>query len=69
MWWLTNSVFPSIGKTVRHYHGLANAYAPDDVIISNVPVWAAEDPKTVIVADMFLEMPKPAKYINVEIKI
>lgn len=69
MWWIANSVFPVFGKTVRNYRILANAYAPEDKIISEVPDWASEDPKTLIVSDMYLNLPKPVKYINVELKV
>lgn len=71
-WWVSNRLLKWVGRDVRAYHDavrLMMAPADLDVYLSAMPVWANEDPKSVVVVDVKTRLPLPTNSIKFHVSI
>ena len=75
-WKLANKVFKWIGRDVRSYFDAWRASASDEESVdystyphSWIPVWAVEDPKSVLMTTISLNIPKPINIVKLQVSV
>jgi hypothetical protein len=67
LWWISNRLFSKISETIRAYHYELLSYT--DYPNCKMPLWAEKDPKSICIADVYFNTPKPVEFINLNVSV
>jgi hypothetical protein len=67
IWWISTCLFPKISKTIRDFHYELQSYT--DAPNCKMPLWAEKDPKSICIADVYFNTPKPVEFINLNVSV